>query len=162
LRQRCDAQYAEVKGQKREILKLGGYRMKTHGLVLLCFVSALDAAKTRITLFNKSQEPILVSINTRPLRPLQKSVIEKGQAKNFFLERLGYENGYFIVIEGSSDIDPKKFFIHLDHNRVVLELANHTMVSSLDAAVLDEYNKFLKIVYRGSLQPELPEIQFVK
>lgn len=68
-----------------------------------------------------------------------------------------------MIIESSSDLEPKLFMIRMDSplGNIVIE-RNHLVVSTIPAAVLNNPDRFVKIVYRGSLKPALPEISFVQ
>lgn len=58
-----------------------------HCLILLSLVclGTIEASKTKFTVYNKSEEAILVSIDTMPRIPLGKSSINPRAAKNFLL-----------------------------------------------------------------------------
>ena len=137
--------------------------MKHFLLLCLLVAGSICARKTKFTIYNKSLETILVSFDTKPRSPLGKSYINPGAAKNFFVEQLQVNRPYALIIESSSDLVPKLFTIRMDSplGKIILE-RNHVEVSSMPAAVLRDIDKFIRIVYRGSLKPEIPEIAFVQ
>ena len=136
-----------------------------HSLLLICLLAGagLDAKKTRLTVYNQGTEAVLVSIGIKPWRPLPKSAINEHAAKNFFLPYLTVNTPYYFIVESSSDLTPKHFMIRLDRKTqsIVLE-RDHLILSSLPAVLLGEQDSFIKIVYRGSLRPEVPEVEFFR
>lgn len=131
-------------------------------LVLICFCfSHVHAKKTKITLYNESNEAILVSIDTIPQRPLAKSMIQPQEAKNFFLPVLTAKKPYHFIIESSSELEPKIFNILVDpmKHQIVLQ-RKQLVLGTLPSLILNDLDRFIKIVYYGSMRPEIPEVAF--
>jgi hypothetical protein len=137
--------------------------MKYYLLLGGLFFGIMEAKKTKLTVFNRGEETILVSIDLKPWRPLAKSSINEHEAKNFFLPELSVNTPYYFIVESSSDLTPKIFTIRVDAmmGNILLE-RDHLVLSSMPAVVLNDQEKFIKIAYLGSLRPQMPEVEFIR
>lgn len=158
-------------------------------LSIICGMSCqtIDARKTVITVFNDGPEGILVSIDTRPRRPLKKNEINVNTAKNFFLPLLTQDQPYYFIVSSSGDVEPKTLLIWTDSNKKQILLSrgdigdlarelrthifesrrndrdrNYYTVSTMSDYPLTVDDRVIKIAYHGSLRPEIPEVNFIK
>lgn len=137
--------------------------MKKLLMIACALLGYAQAKKTKITLYNESNETILVSIDTMPQRPLAKSTIRPQEAKNFFLSALTAKQPYYFTIESSSELEPKLFNILVDPMKHEIILKRKQLVlGTLPSLILNDFDRFIKIAYHGSMRPEIPEVTFMR
>jgi hypothetical protein len=119
------------------------------------------AEKTRITVYNKSSSTILVALDIELHAPAAKSNIESGQARNFFLPALQPTMPFYCIID--SEGERKQFTISLDPlKKYVILTRGANKISVLDERLLHDEGGGIKIVYYGSLEPAVPEVELVR
>lgn len=120
-------------------------------LTIFCISTTVFAEKPRVTVYNQSTVPILVSVDTVKRSPSEKSMVAPSEARDFFVSSLNSGRSIFMVIESNGE--QKEFAIQVNSGKKQVQLTRgNERISVIDERSLNGEGG-MKILYYGANEP---------